>query len=133
MFEWNEKYSVGIQSIDNQHKELFKHLNVLLHAMKEGKAENVTNQILSELEIYTRNHFIKEEFYFHRFNYPQAAEHIQEHQIFIQKIESFKSEFNARKITLTYELLSFLKDWIDHHIMEVDKKYMECFQRNGLK
>ena len=133
MYEWNEKYSVGIQSIDNQHKEIVKLLNDLLQAMKQGKASDVTSQIILELEKYARNHFQKEEFFFKRFNYPGADEHIKEHRLFIQKVESLKSEFKAGKITLTFELLNFLKDWIDHHVLEVDKKYMDCFQKNGLK
>jgi len=133
MFQWEEKYSVGIQSIDNQHKEIFKYLNELLQAMKEGKAENVTTRIVLELTKYAKIHFQKEEFFFQRFNYSETIEHMREHQLFIEKVESFKSEFKAGKITLTFELLSFLKDWIDHHIMEVDKRYMECFQKNGLR
>jgi hemerythrin len=133
MFQWEEKYSVGIQSIDNQHKEIFNHLNELLQAMKEGKAENVTTKIILELAKYAKIHFQKEEFFFQRFNYPQADEHIREHQLFIEKVESFKTEFKSGRITLTFELLSFLKNWIDHHIMEVDKKYIECFQENGLR
>lgn len=133
MFQWEEKYSVGIQSIDNQHKEIFKYLNELLQAMKDGKAENVTTQIILELAKYAKIHFQKEEFFFQRFNYPETVEHMREHQFFIEKVESFKSEFKAGKITLTFELLGFLKDWIDHHILEVDKRYMECFQKNGLR
>jgi len=26
-YQWEEKYSVGVQSIDNQHKEIFRLLN----------------------------------------------------------------------------------------------------------
>jgi hemerythrin len=133
MYKWNEKYSVGIQSIDNQHKEIVKLLNDLLQAMKQGQANDVTSKIILELEKYARNHFQKEEFFFKRFNYPEAEEHIKEHRLFIQKVESLKSEFKAGKITLTFELLNFLKDWVDHHVLEADKKYMDCFQKNGLK
>ncbi len=41
-YEWEEKYSVGIQSIDNQHKEIFRLLNKLFVALKSGQAAQTT-------------------------------------------------------------------------------------------
>ena len=62
MLNWDEKYSVGIQSIDQQHHKLFDLLNHLLSAMKQGQAATVTNKIISELSNYAIIHFQKEEF-----------------------------------------------------------------------
>lgn len=133
MFHWDEKYSVGIQSIDNQHKEIFRILNKLLEAMKMGHGNDVTAQIIQELERYAVIHFQKEEFFFQRFNFQGSTEHITEHQNFIKKIALLKPDLKSGKITLSFELLNFLKDWIDHHILVVDKQYSECFRQNGLK
>lgn len=133
MFQWNDKYSTGIQSIDNQHKEIFAYMNRLLDAMKLGQADKVIYQIVIELEKYSIVHFQKEEFFFQRFNYSETKEHIQEHQFFIQKVASLKSELKAGKKALFIELLNFLKDWIENHILVTDKKYSECFLKNGLK
>jgi len=133
MFQWEDKYSVGIQSIDNQHKEIFMLLNKLLEAMKMGHANDVTIQIIQELERYAVIHFQKEEYFFQRFNYQGSAEHITEHQNFIKKIAVLKSELNSGKMILTIELLNFLRDWIEHHILVIDKKYSACFRQNGLQ
>ena len=133
MFQWEEKYSVGIQYIDKQHKELFGYLNKLLEAMKQGQASDVITPIILELEKYAVLHFQKEEYFFQRFNFRGAAEHIREHQNFKEKIASLKPELKSGEITLTIELLYFLEDWIDHHILIVDKQYSECFRKNGLK
>jgi len=133
MFEWDDKYSVGIKSIDNQHREIFVLLNKLLEAIKMGHASDVTIQIIQELERYAVNHFQKEEYFFQRFNYQGSAEHITEHQNFIKKIAVLKSELNSGKMILTIELLNFLRDWIEHHILVIDKKYSACFRQNGLQ
>lgn len=133
MYEWEEKFSVGIRSIDDQHKELFKLLDSLLEAMKLGQGLIVASQIIMELESFAIVHFQKEEFFFQRFNYSGAAEHIFEHNFYIEKIASLKSELKSGKITLTLELYIFLKDWIEHHILIVDKQYSECFLENGLR
>ena len=133
MIHWDEKYSVGILSIDRQHKEIFAHLNQLLEVMKNGQADSVLPQIISDLERYAIQHFQKEEFFFQRFGYKGAAEHILEHQLFMEKIDDFKSGMKTRKLSLSIELLQFLKEWIEHHIMVSDKAYSECFRQNGLR
>jgi hemerythrin-like metal-binding protein len=133
MFQWDEKYSVGIQSIDSQHKEIFGHLNKLLEAMKQGQASAVIALIILDLEKYAVLHFQKEEFFFQRFNFQGSAEHIKAHNDFTKKVTFLKDDLKSGKITLSFELLNFLKDWIDHHILIIDKQYVECFSQNGLK
>jgi|APDOM4702015159_1054818.scaffolds.fasta_scaffold390633_1 methyl-accepting chemotaxis protein/hemerythrin len=133
MFEWDEKYSVGVLSIDNQHKEILSIMGRLLDAMKKGQASEISAGIIHELEKYAASHFQKEEFFFHRFNYIGLSDHIIEHQNFKDKIRVLKSDLHSGKITLSFELLNFLKDWIDHHILVIDKAYSECFRLNGLK
>jgi hemerythrin len=133
MYKWEEKYSTGIQSIDSQHKEIFNYLNSLLDAMKLGQADKVLFQIVLELEKYAIVHFQKEEFFFERFNYSAASEHIQEHRLFMQKVASLKSDLKSGKMVISIELLNFLKDWIDNHILISDKAYSDCFLKNGLK
>lgn len=133
MFKWDEKYSVGIQSIDTQHKQIFEILEKLVEAMKKGHGSDVTTQIILNLERYAVNHFQKEEYFFQRFNFHGSAEHISEHQDFKNKLVSLKSDLKSGKITLTFDLLNFLKEWIDHHILVVDKQYSECFRQNGLQ
>jgi hemerythrin-like metal-binding protein len=133
MFQWSEKYSVGVESIDKQHREIITSLGSLLEAMKQGRANEITPQTLLALEKYASLHFQKEEYFFERFNYPDKAKHIGEHRYFTQKIAQLKTDLSSGKITITFELLSFMKDWIEHHILVEDKKYMECFHQNGLK
>lgn len=79
MFEWNENYSVGVLSIDNQHKEILGIMGRLLDAMKKGQAGEITAEIIRELESYAVIHFQKEEFFFHRFNYSGSYDHVIEH------------------------------------------------------
>ena len=78
-------------------------------------------------------HFQKEEFFFQRFNFQGSADHIREHNDFTEKVAFLKADLKSGKITLSLELLNFLKDWIDHHILVIDKQYSECFRKNGLR
>ena len=133
IFGWDEKYSVGIQSIDNQHKEIFRLLDHLFQALKSGIAPQMIGRTITELEMYASNHFHREEYFFKEFNYPGSAEHIIEHQKFIDKIAVLKADARAGKLESSFELLHFLKAWIGHHILIVDMEYNECFLKNGLR
>lgn len=57
-FPWDDMlYSVGIASIDAQHKKLVALVNNLFEAMKSGKGATVVGSILDELIQYTASHF----------------------------------------------------------------------------
>lgn len=133
IFGWDEKYSVGIQSIDDQHKEIFRLLDQMFQALKSGIAPQMIGKTITELELYSSSHFHREEFFFREFNYPGSAEHIKEHQKFIDKIATLKADAKAGKLESSFELLHFLKAWIGHHILVVDMEYSEHFQENGLR
>lgn len=133
MFKWDEKYSVGVQSIDNQHKEIFSILDRLYNSLKRGRVEIVLDQIIPELEDYIAHHFKTEEFFFDRFSYTETDEHIAEHEGFKQKMKDIKAEIRTGRTSLSFDLMIFLKNWIEHHILLVDKKYSACFVENGLK
>lgn len=132
-YQWEQKYSVGFQSIDDQHKEIFRLLNKLFDALNAGQAVPATLQIITELEKYAVMHFHKEQFFFKQFNYAETDGHIKEHQAFIEKIASIKSDAKLGKLTSSFELINFLKTWITHHILIEDMKYRECFYKNGLR
>lgn len=133
LFGWDEKYSVGIQSIDDQHKEIFRLLDQLFQGLRSGKAQGLIMQIIAELEDYTVIHFQKEELLFRQFNYADSEAHIKEHQHFIEKISALKEDAKANKLESSFELLHFLKRWVNHHILVVDMEYSFLFKENGLK
>lgn len=133
MFKWDEKYSVGFQIIDNQHKEIFRILNLLFESLKSGKTDLITDQIIPELERYANIHFQTEEHFFEKFNYSDADDHISEHEEFKLSLEEIKAGLKSGEISLSFELMIFLKNWINHHILEVDQKYAELFRQSGLK
>lgn len=122
LIKWHEHFSVGSSVIDGQHKMLIKNINQLYTAFKKKDMDALGN-ILVELKQYIIFHFGTEERMFKEKNYPYAEEHIIEHQLFIDKIDDFEKKYKARKITLGFEMMSFLRQWLTSHILENDKKY----------
>jgi hemerythrin len=122
-FDWEERYSVGIFAIDEQHKRLVALLNELYEAMGAGEGRDALGHILARLIQYTRTHFAAEEQMFERHHYPHAQEHIDEHNKLTQSVLDLEKRFREGDITVTIEASTFLKEWLAHHILETDMRY----------
>jgi len=133
LFTWNEKYSVLVGAMDEQHKKLFALINQLHEAMGAGKGKAVIGTVLTELLDYTRTHFTAEEKVLEKFGYTGLAEQKKEHGIFIAKIVEMQQKAAAGSLTVSMEASQFLRDWLTNHIMVVDKKYGSFLIEKGEK
>jgi hemerythrin-like metal-binding protein len=129
---WNETLSVGIGSLDDQHKKLVGYVNDLQGAVQDEHSKDAIRNILLNLIDYSLFHFQTEEKLFGRYSYPQASEHINEHLDFEEKVRKFVSDYKNGKITLSLALMDFLKNWLINHIMVTDKQYSKFLISNGV-
>ena len=67
---WDCSLDIGIDSIHNQHKELFDYLDKLLTSIEEGKSNDEVIKTLDFLEEYVVKHFNEEEEIQNKTNYP---------------------------------------------------------------
>ncbi|MDD5547757.1 MAG: bacteriohemerythrin [Candidatus Pacebacteria bacterium] len=135
-FVWTPKYSVGIDSIDDQHKHFFDMANKTMELAGESKTEPRTIfEALEELGDYAFYHFGTEEDYFDSLHYTEADAHKSIHNTFRQKIQNIMTSAregeNIHKIAK--EAASFAGDWLFNHILEMDKKYAVFFHEHGVK
>ncbi len=129
---WNEFYELGIEKVDEQHKKLVDMINKLYDAFMEGKAQDVTDEILHEMEQYADYHFKAEEAIFSKYNYPDKEEHISIHAEFFEKTNYYKSTHSSGEENVHYELMNFLKDWLLNHIQGEDVKYADYFKEHNI-
>src|SRR3954465_3309336 len=123
MFEWSNTYSVGIGSVDGQHQNLFALARELHSAMMAGQGKASLTRILDRLVQYTAVHFAHEERLMRLHDYPDTAAHKAEHDGLTKQVAKFQDDFNAGRVTITIQLLSFLKDWLEKHIKGSDLRY----------
>lgn len=123
LISWDKSYSVGIQSIDEQHKRLFNLLNALHDAMKQGKGTSAAQGVLSELVDYTRTHFAAEETMMQKFAYPGLEQHRMVHRELTARVTAFQEEYRSGRAALSVSLMDFLQSWLTHHIYGMDKGY----------
>jgi len=110
--EWSDKLVTRVKECDEQHKKLVSLINELYDAMKQGKGKEVLDKMLDELVKYAGYHFTTEETLMTKYGYPgpDFAAHKREHEAFKAKIKEFLDKKAKGEVTLTVELMSFLKD-----------------------
>lgn len=130
--EWEEKYSVGVKLIDDQHKKMFETINELIATMNTKPTNDQVSEIIKSLIEYKKYHFATEEKYFAEFNYEGAEEHKEKHALFSVKLEEMTARNGEDAVALAFELVDFLEDWLIDHLMVTDRKYISCFKEHGL-
>jgi hemerythrin-like metal-binding protein len=120
---WNDHYSVKIDKIDQQHQKLISLLNTLHEAMLSGKGKEKLELILKELVEYTEYHFKTEEEIFVQYSYKDKVAHIKEHNILREKVLNYYNKMKTGEIVVSHDILKLLKEWLNNHILSVDKKY----------
>jgi hemerythrin len=126
LFEWKDAYSVNIPEIDTQHKELFRIAKELNSAMSAGHGAVVLTGILERLIAYTRKHFAHEERLMQLYKYPDSAAHKGLHDRLTKQVLDFQRDFQAGRLLVTLDIMRFLHNWLENHILKSDKHYAPC-------
>ncbi len=132
-YEWSENLSVGVPSIDRQHKVLIGLINDLYDSIEAGKGQSDAKYILKKIINYARAHFIYEEGLFTRHNYVATQEHLASHENIKNKLLDLKTKAEDAKFNLPDELMTFLKDWLNNHILKEDMGYSELLVKNNMQ
>ncbi|HSW64924.1 MAG TPA: bacteriohemerythrin [Dissulfurispiraceae bacterium] len=132
MITWSSEFSVGIGSIDEQHKKLVGLVNDLNDAMGKGKGKDVLEKILAGLVDYTKTHFANEEQLFKTLGYPESMSHKTKHDELTKKVLQFQKDLHDGKVVMSVEIMAFLKDWLLNHIKGTDMKYSSFMKSKGV-
>ena len=133
LLTWNDSFSVGVKTIDQQHSGLFAIVNELHTAMMTGKAKIVLGALLDKLVKYTVEHFAYEERMMEAAKYPNLVTHRAHHTDLTKQVGDFMARYKRGDGALNIELLRFLSDWLTKHIQHEDKEYGPWLNRNSGK
>ncbi|CCQ72233.1 bacteriohemerythrin [Magnetospira sp. QH-2] len=126
LIPWEDRFSVGDDSIDRQHKTLIKMLNRLHVSLnEEGECPDVSDQ-LANIEAHTRWHFSYEESFMEKIGMTQGLDgHKALHRNLLLQIESLIHGFNAVTSPIPKDIVrTSLKSWLLDHLLNVDRGIM---------
>lgn len=130
---WHSGLSVGIELIDEQHKELFRRADMLFEAGRKGQAKEYIGELMAFLDGYTKQHFKEEEAYMLRVGFPEYEEHKKIHAGFIQKLQELRKEYDASggNLTVIVSANQLVIDWLTRHVSNMDRRIGEFVRKQG--
>lgn len=125
IFPWNDNFSTGIPSVDEQHTRLVSLINTLATHLSQNDTSDLLNEILDELAAYAVYHFkSEEEIWAPVFkNDPLLAQHKRSHDAFLPGILDIKTATHQLSHAKALEeVLKFLVNWLLQHILDSDRR-----------
>ena len=125
-FAFTDKDRIGVEIIDEEHKELFciiKRANDLItEELLHDKYDEIMS-VLDELRNYTIKHFADEEEYMASINYEGLDIQKKTHEMFVDKLNDINlDDLDDNQQQYLIELVDFLLMWLVNHILKMDKK-----------
>lgn len=122
---WSDDYLLGIQAIDDDHRNLFNTANHLYRAVKKRQGHQTIKATFDMLTKYVQEHFAREEELMEQIDFPGLAEHRQLHAGFTQAFFSTKQSYNVAPKRFDFDgFLEFLRKWMVHHVLVEDRKFV---------
>ncbi len=131
-FRWNERYSVGVQQFDADHRRMLEIAHELVNDTLRGPLPAPAGEVLDDLIACAREHFAHEEHLLRATDYPHLVEHQREHRRLLEEIEDYRSDFSASKVTAD-DVARFVADWMFTHIEQEDRKYRDHLNARGYR
>lgn len=117
---WTPSLEVGVEVIDNGHRELIELYNAIREA-SQLKDRAWTGVLLERLGNATALHFDEEEMLMSGINYAQATHHKEEHRKlldeFAHQVDEWRDRHNSAEL-----LCRFLYAWLLRHVAALDAK-----------
>jgi len=130
---WKDSYSVGIDSIDNDHKKLIHLINNLQTAIDYKTDRQFESLTMDEVVDYTHYHFDREERFMEDNDYPDFVPHKAKHEEMISNVNKFVEAYERDESGAIESLLAYLKSWLIAHINGTDQEYSEFLISKGVK
>lgn len=124
LLTWTEKMSVGVETLDADHRKLMGFVNDLHGAVRGQAAPETIGRILDELISYTEYHFEVEERLQKLARYPDLDDHKQAHAKLKQQVYDLRDRFRTDPTRMNnIKVFDFLSDWLVRHILGEDMRY----------
>ena len=132
-FDWDEKYRVGIKTLDHQHQRLFELVSSFYERIHQKDTARAMAEILAGMIDYTVSHFATEEQYLTRYKYPLYERHAAQHAKFVETVKAFQTRIEKGELLIPIEVANFLKDWLSGHVLGEDHRYASFLKEKGIE
>lgn len=129
-FEFTPELHTGFHEQDRQHQKLIDLINALYSAFSNSNDRAIIGKVLDDLIDYTVYHFGYENDLMKQYGFSATEGHIAIHKKFVDQVIGLKKRFEAGEKIMGVNVMDFLKDWLESHIMKTDKVLAKFLKSN---
>lgn len=129
---WDDKYTVNVAVMDNQHRRLAELVNKLHVALSTEKDLEEVRGVLSELIAFTRLHFATEEELMLKYEYPDYSAHLAEHKLVLGQMNKLADSLQGNSAISFDAEADISDDWIGKHLLERDAPLGKYLNEQGI-
>lgn len=125
---WKDSYLIGIDRLDEQHKDLMRAVGATLRAMQKAeRASEYKQQCMNAiyfLKNYTRKHYKEEEAFMESIAYDGLDEHKSQHKVLVKTVYDFEEEAikaNYDVMMVRSNIESIMASFLSHLLREDQK------------
>ena len=129
LIDWKDEFSLGVPSVDHEHKELIELINTLAEVMQnEGSYEAVVES-LGEIYAQIAAHFALEEKFMRDSHYPLYGSHKEDHEVLLDELLDIMDGVEEDGSYDASALASGLDRWFSEHFRTHDAKLHRHYHR----
>ncbi len=122
LLDWKSEYSLGIPSIDHEHRELIDLINQCHERLGGDERSGAIEDFLGEIHTGIAAHFALEERIMRNAAYPEYAAHKEDHEDLLDQLREFMDVYAMDPQVGKYLLQRELSDWFSRHFATFDAR-----------
>jgi len=120
--QWKDEYSVGIESMDDEHREMISLINSTYDKLGPDADPEQIDDCLAEIFNTISMHFALEERIMRNAAYAEFEAHKNDHEELLDRLRDLMDDFYADPVTGTKTLEQSLSDWFAGHFSTFDAR-----------
>ncbi len=125
LLEWKNEYSVGVDAVDHEHRELIDLINELHDAWLRG-SDTTLEGFFGDLFKGISAHFALEEQFMREHRYDQLTAHKSDHERLLDEVRDIMDDATQTPAT-SAALAARLEAWFTHHFKTHDARLHKTF------
>ena len=122
LLQWKDHYSVGIDAVDHEHKELLELINRLHDELITTGEKSSAGMFFGDLFKGISAHFALEERFMRERGYDQLTQHKADHERLLDEIRDIMDDFEEHDKAASAELGARLDTWFSRHFETHDAR-----------
>lgn len=122
LLQWKPEYSVGVASMDDEHREMIELINDTYAKLDSHSGADEVEACLGDIFSTISMHFALEEKIMRQARYAEYQAHKEDHEDLLDQIRDLMDDFVADPATGSEVLAKSLSDWFSGHFSSFDAR-----------